>query len=559
MAIDFPDSPSVNDTFTAGGKVYQWDGTVWEIYGPNVSPGTFKIDDVNNRVGINNASPSVTLDVTGDAAVSGGLTVDTDTIYVDSANDRVGINTASPSQNLDVIGNTQLRDVYMDSVANWNYGQLQISRNASNTPNTKIVSVLLDGDSPDDTDFYANINVALRTDSAPTTGSTSTGLNAGVEITAPDSVRFGTSDGEKMRVDSSGNVGIGTPTPSQKLDVSGNVVLPVGSGIMFDRGGSDSHILYKETASGSTYGTGDDVILRNPNGADLLFQTSGSNNRLTITSTGLVGIGTTTPSAQLTVQAASTGTDDGTVEFHSWSGSPTSPTEVEDWPVPVLALRAYDSFNRQSFMSFGYPNDPVYKTDNSVWNFRLETSGGNATASTTSTHLELYGPGTFKTGNFTTNGGKSFTIAHPLPELRDTHDLRHSVVESPQADNMYRGQVALVGGMATVNLDEAAGMSEGTFVLLNRDVQCFTSNEDGWTALRGSVSGNVLTIEAQDASCTDNVSWLVVGERQDDDIKESTLTDDEGHIIVEPLTTRATEEELAASIARMEAAKQESV
>lgn len=75
MAIDFPDSPSVNDTFTAGGKVYQWDGTVWEIYGPNVSPGTFKIDDVNNRVGINNASPSVTLDVTGDAVVSGDLDV----------------------------------------------------------------------------------------------------------------------------------------------------------------------------------------------------------------------------------------------------------------------------------------------------------------------------------------------------------------------------------------------------------------------------------------------------------------------------------------------------
>jgi hypothetical protein len=79
MAIDFPDSPSVNDTFTAGGKVYQWDGTVWEIYGPNVSPGTFKIDDVNNRVGINNASPSVTLDVTGDAAFSGNLAVGANT------------------------------------------------------------------------------------------------------------------------------------------------------------------------------------------------------------------------------------------------------------------------------------------------------------------------------------------------------------------------------------------------------------------------------------------------------------------------------------------------
>jgi len=182
MAIDFPDNPSVNDTFTAGGKVYQWDGTVWEIYGPNVSPGTFKIDDVNNRVGINNASPS---------------------------------------QNLDVIGNTQLRDVFIDSVANWNYGQLRISRNASNTANTKIVSVLLDGDSPDDTDLYSNANVLLRTDSAPTSGSTSAALNAGIEITAPDSVRFGTNGGEKMRIDSSGNVGINT-TPSYWLDVRDN-------------------------------------------------------------------------------------------------------------------------------------------------------------------------------------------------------------------------------------------------------------------------------------------------------------------------------------------------
>jgi hypothetical protein len=74
MAIDFPDSPSVNDTFTAGGKVYQWDGTVWEIYGPNVSPGTFKIDDVNNRVGIGTATPEYALHVDGDVGFNDAAT-----------------------------------------------------------------------------------------------------------------------------------------------------------------------------------------------------------------------------------------------------------------------------------------------------------------------------------------------------------------------------------------------------------------------------------------------------------------------------------------------------
>jgi hypothetical protein len=49
---------------------------------------------------------AVLVDLALDAAtISGDLTVDTDTLYVDSANDRVGINNASPSVPLDVTGN----------------------------------------------------------------------------------------------------------------------------------------------------------------------------------------------------------------------------------------------------------------------------------------------------------------------------------------------------------------------------------------------------------------------------------------------------------------------
>jgi len=78
-------------------------------------------------------------------------------------------------------------------------------------------------------------------------------------------------------------------------------------------------------------------------------------------------------------------------------------------------------------------------------------------------------------------------------------------------------------------------MTEGTFVLLNRDVQTFTTNESDWDAVKGSVSGNILTISCQNASSTATVSWLVIGERQDDEIKSSkiTSTDSQGNLIVE--------------------------
>ena len=111
----------------------------------------------------------------------------------------------------------------------------------------------------------------------------------------------------------------------------------------------------------------------------------------------------------------------------------------------------------------------------------------------------------------------------------------HSFIEGPQADLIYRGKVDLVDGSATVNIDTIAGMTEGTFVALNREVQCFTSNESDWDAVKGNVSGNILTIECQNTSSTATVSWLVIGERQDPHMYETEWTDETGKVIVEPL------------------------
>jgi hypothetical protein len=39
-AIDFPNSPSVNDTHTVGNRIWKWNGTVWEVVRSSVPYST---------------------------------------------------------------------------------------------------------------------------------------------------------------------------------------------------------------------------------------------------------------------------------------------------------------------------------------------------------------------------------------------------------------------------------------------------------------------------------------------------------------------------------------
>jgi hypothetical protein len=132
-------------------------------------------------------------------------------------------------------------------------------------------------------------------------------------------------------------------------------------------------------------------------------------------------------------------------------------------------------------------------------------------------------------------GSGAFRIDHPLESMTTTHQLVHSFIEGPKADLIYRGKLNLVNGLAQVNIDSSSTMTDGTFEVLCRDIQCFTTNESGWTAVRGKVTGNILTIEAQDVSCSDTISWMVIGERKDKHMMDTDWTDDNGRVIVEPL------------------------
>lgn len=132
-------------------------------------------------------------------------------------------------------------------------------------------------------------------------------------------------------------------------------------------------------------------------------------------------------------------------------------------------------------------------------------------------------------------GSGSFKINHPLESKKQTHHLVHSFVESPQANNIYRGKVELQNGTAQINLDDVSSMTQGTFEALNRDIHVYTTNESDWDAVKGNITGNILTIECQNPNSNALVSWLVIGERQDQHMYETNWTDDNGKVIVEPL------------------------
>ena len=136
-------------------------------------------------------------------------------------------------------------------------------------------------------------------------------------------------------------------------------------------------------------------------------------------------------------------------------------------------------------------------------------------------------------GGELTAATKTFRIDHPLTDMADTHTLTHACIEGPRADLVYRDSVVLSGGSASVDLDESAGMTDGTWEVLCRDPQVFLQNDTGWSALKGSVSGSTLIISCEDTNSTDTISWMVVAERDDPTYLASNTTDDDGLLIIE--------------------------
>jgi len=118
--------------------------------------------------------------------------------------------------------------------------------------------------------------------------------------------------------------------------------------------------------------------------------------------------------------------------------------------------------------------------------------------------------------------GKQFKIVHPLDE---NMYLYHTAIEAPRADLIYRGILELQSGFASCSIDSSSRMKTGTFNALTKNPQIFLQNETSFDRLKGKLVSGSLEIYCENNQSIDTVSWMVVAERNDKDMRESPLYD----------------------------------
>jgi len=141
------------------------------------------------------------------------------------------------------------------------------------------------------------------------------GTNAGLLNRENGYLKFTTNNSDRMTIDSSGNVGIGTSSPNIKTHIYEDANSTIGIRIQNpNTGGSASSVLYFQTDTGTSrvYLDGQLMSIRNESASPDIRFVSGSTETVRIDSSGNVGIGTSSPST--TLHAYSSGTRQGKFE-----------------------------------------------------------------------------------------------------------------------------------------------------------------------------------------------------------------------------------------------------
>ena len=226
-----------------------------------------KLATTSSGIDVTGTVVSDGLTIDGNATVSGNLTVDTNTFFIDSVNNIV-----------------------------------RIGDNSSYTPNTSaddlIVGTTTSGSKTGITILSSN-DVAFSRGSIYFADSAANSIgrieyNHGTSDT--DVMKFFTNTAEAMRINSSGNVGIGTSSPDDRLHVNSGTQNDVAK---FESTDTTASLILVDSAT-TTDGNRIQTI-----GDTMNFQTAGS-EAMRITSSGNVGIKNSSPSHTLDISDTST-------------------------------------------------------------------------------------------------------------------------------------------------------------------------------------------------------------------------------------------------------------
>ena len=260
-------------------------------------------DDTNNRLGIGTATPTATLTANGTAKIGEGAASNTSKLMVNTlSGTSAGIQLIQDANESWIIQNPASTNVL--TFGNSGTERMRITSGGdvgvgTSSPGAKLHvvggNIAVDADSRKI--GYITDGTAANTGyMVPYDGSGFLSLHSNF-ATAGIKFHTGTSNTERMRIDASGNVGIGTSAPSYVLNTNYN------ANATFTNTGSDFTQMWQNSGVNALgVALADDLTARfvANNGYAIAFN-SASSEFMRITSGGNVGIGTSSPNAKLHV------------------------------------------------------------------------------------------------------------------------------------------------------------------------------------------------------------------------------------------------------------------
>jgi hypothetical protein len=221
-----------------------------------------------------------------------------------AADGNVGVGSISPAYKLDVSGTARVGDSFLITTATTADARLEIGSGRSGNGNSYLDLV---GDAT-----YIDYGLRLiRYDTGANANSRLEHKGTGqlqLFVSEAGSLTISTNSSERMRIASDGNVGIGTSSPGQKLEVSGSVKLTTGGYIYGDtttpylrlNQANGTYLAYSTTSVLALLGS----VTTLSAGSNYLGLITNGSERFRIDSGGNVGIGTSSPAAGLDVSKA---------------------------------------------------------------------------------------------------------------------------------------------------------------------------------------------------------------------------------------------------------------